>query len=217
MSRRFRYADVAATVALVLSMSGGALAASHYLINSTRQINPKVLKKLTGKTGATGPTGIAGTSGQPGSQGPTGPKGEPGPEGKTSAAGLTDVYAGPVALEENIVEQIVADIKSVPPGSYILNARLTLEDNDELESSGATVSCYLRAEGADDKASAHLAKYPEPGNVETLSFTLGHTFTSTSSATLSCNDFNHGHSLIDVMEAGISAVQVQTLTQTSVQ
>jgi hypothetical protein len=44
---RFTYANVVATLALVLAMSGGALAASHYLITSTRQISPRVLKKLT--------------------------------------------------------------------------------------------------------------------------------------------------------------------------
>ena len=37
---RLTYANVAATLALVFSMTGGALAAKHYLINSTRQINP---------------------------------------------------------------------------------------------------------------------------------------------------------------------------------
>ena len=60
MRRHLNYANVIATLALVFAMSGGALAANHYLINSTKQINPKVLKKLKGnsqgKTGATGRT-----------------------------------------------------------------------------------------------------------------------------------------------------------------
>ena len=38
-------------------MSGGALAAKHYLINSASQINPKVLKTLKGRTGARGRRG----------------------------------------------------------------------------------------------------------------------------------------------------------------
>jgi hypothetical protein len=46
MRRRLTYANVAATLALVFSMSGGALAASHYLIKSTKQISPKVLKSF---------------------------------------------------------------------------------------------------------------------------------------------------------------------------
>ena len=63
MRRRFTYANVAATLALVFAMSGGAVAASHYLINSTKQINPKVLRTLRGARGATGATGSSGATG----------------------------------------------------------------------------------------------------------------------------------------------------------
>ena len=73
MRKRLTYANVTATLALVFAMSGGALAASHYLINSTKQINPKVLKKLAGKTGAPGKTGPSGAPGPAGSvSGPAG-------------------------------------------------------------------------------------------------------------------------------------------------
>ena len=54
--RHLSYANVLATLALVFAMSGSALAASHYLINSTHQINPKVLRKL----GRVGPRGLQG-------------------------------------------------------------------------------------------------------------------------------------------------------------
>src|SRR5437870_10064689 len=47
-----------ATLALVFAMSGGALAAHHYLINSTKQISPKVLKKIEGGHGSTGAAGL---------------------------------------------------------------------------------------------------------------------------------------------------------------
>ncbi len=36
-------------------MAGGAIAAKHYLIESTRQINPKVLRTLHGATGLAAP------------------------------------------------------------------------------------------------------------------------------------------------------------------
>ncbi len=54
------YANVVATLALVFAMSGGALAASHYLINSAKQINPKVLNKLRGRQGVSGSRGATG-------------------------------------------------------------------------------------------------------------------------------------------------------------
>lgn len=51
------YANVTATIAIVLSMSGGALAANHYLLNSTKQISPRVLHKLKGRMGPRGRRG----------------------------------------------------------------------------------------------------------------------------------------------------------------
>lgn len=99
--RQFSYANVVATVALVFAMSGGALAASRYVIHSTKQISPKVLKKLRGKvgpkgakgttgaTGATGATGTTGVAGTPGATGATGVAGTPGATGATGEEGPT--------------------------------------------------------------------------------------------------------------------------------
>ena len=44
LRRKLSYANVTATLALVFAMSGGALAAKHYLLNSTSQVNPRVLQ-----------------------------------------------------------------------------------------------------------------------------------------------------------------------------
>jgi hypothetical protein len=71
-------ATVIAVVALVVALGGSALAARHYVITSTKQVAPKVLKKLKGKrgrTGKAGPAGINGTAGQPGATGDRGPAG----------------------------------------------------------------------------------------------------------------------------------------------
>src|SRR5437764_1330047 len=45
LRRHLNYANVIATLALFFAITGGALAAKHYLINSTKQINPKVMAK----------------------------------------------------------------------------------------------------------------------------------------------------------------------------
>jgi hypothetical protein len=76
--KRLTYANIIASLALLFAMSGGAYAATHYLINSTKQINPRVIRALEGKAGGLG---------TPGSSGPQGPQGKEGPQGKQGPAG----------------------------------------------------------------------------------------------------------------------------------
>jgi hypothetical protein len=86
-------AMVIAGLALVFAMTGGAYAAKKYLITSTKQISPSVLKSLQGKAGVAGAPGAAGVQGAQGPAGPGGPagsggaKGETGPEGKEGKQG----------------------------------------------------------------------------------------------------------------------------------
>jgi hypothetical protein len=76
LRRHLSYANVAATMALVFAMGGSAIAARHYLINFTTQINPRVVKALRGHSGARGLPGSAGAPGKDGAPGPsTGPAG----------------------------------------------------------------------------------------------------------------------------------------------
>ena len=90
---RLTYANVAATLALVLSMSGGALAASKYVINSKKQINPKVLKALKGTQGTRGGAGATGATGPQGKEGPGGSQGPEGKQGPQGEAGTALAYA----------------------------------------------------------------------------------------------------------------------------
>jgi hypothetical protein len=87
--RRLRVspATAVAGLALVFAMTGGAYAAKKYLITSTKQISPSVLKQLQGKAGAAGTPGAAGTQGAQGPAGPAGPPGPSGGKGETGAAG----------------------------------------------------------------------------------------------------------------------------------
>jgi Collagen triple helix repeat (20 copies) len=80
-------ATMIATLALVFAMTGGAYAAGRYVITSTKQISPKVLKSLQGKTGVAGKNGAAGANGATGATGPAGPAGSQGPAGAAGAAG----------------------------------------------------------------------------------------------------------------------------------
>ena len=79
MRRHLTYANIAATFALVFAMTGGAVAAKHYLVNSTSQINPKVLKRLHGQAGPQGKQGPEGKTGPAGREGTPGQTGLPGP------------------------------------------------------------------------------------------------------------------------------------------
>ena len=89
ISKRFTYANVVVTFALVFAMTGGAYAAQHYLITSTKQISPKVLKALTGKNGKNGTNGANGANGAQGSQGVPGANGKDGTSGTDGTNGVS--------------------------------------------------------------------------------------------------------------------------------
>jgi hypothetical protein len=83
---RFGIPGVIATVALVFALTGGAFAAK-YLITSTKQISPSVLKKLKGAKGPAGAAGPAGAQGPAGLAGAAGARGADGARGATGPAG----------------------------------------------------------------------------------------------------------------------------------
>jgi len=81
-----------ALLALFIALGGTAIAAHRFLITSTKQISPKVLKSLRGRTGPQGPRGLQGLQGATGATGPTGAAGAPGAAG--TALAYAHIFAG---------------------------------------------------------------------------------------------------------------------------
>jgi hypothetical protein len=87
--RHVTYSSVMATLAVFLALGGTAVAAHGYLLNSKKQISPKLLKLLHGAKGARGAQGTQGIQGATGATGATGAKGDPGPLAQTVPSGVT--------------------------------------------------------------------------------------------------------------------------------
>jgi hypothetical protein len=103
--RRLTYANVVVTFALVFAMSGGAYAASKYLVTSTKQISPKVLKSLQGKAGKTGPAGAQGPAGPAGKEGSAGKEGPVGKGGANGSNGESVIVTS-VKTKEAVCSQL---------------------------------------------------------------------------------------------------------------
>jgi len=158
-----------------------------------------------GKNGTNGRTGKTGFNGKNGANGTNGTNGTNG-----ASLGLNDVNKGPITLKAEVGDQAVATLSNVPAGGYILFAKTQIEN---LTGAGVHVTCKLQAGGELDESAAFLAKSGQEANIETLPFTLGVSFGSTGTVTLTCNDA--GATDVVVGYAEISAIQVQALTRTT--
>lgn len=176
IKKRLTYANVAATLALVLSMSGGAIAASHYLITSTKQISPKVIKQLKGKAGPAGPAGIAGLAGKEGPAGKEGLTGKDGKEGKEGPRGPSDVWqAGDGSFSSEPPLAV-----SVPAGSYIVQAKTVIAAS----TSGDSVCTLTGGSGSDKGYGATQASGIEQMTITNLETT---TLTTPGTIELTCS------------------------------
>jgi hypothetical protein len=136
------YANVAATLALVFAMGGSAVAASHYLITSKKQISPKVLKELKGANGPSGAAGAAGTAGAQGASGPQGPGGAQGLTGEKGERGEIGPSGGPPGEkgEQGIEGKAGPEGKIGPQGEKGNTSLPATTWNRKIETAGASIA-----------------------------------------------------------------------------
>jgi hypothetical protein len=105
-SRRPSPATVLSAVALFFALGGTAIAAHHYLITSTNQIKPNVLKKLKGNAG------------QNGAPGPVGPQGAAGPAGPSNLSALSIIKGESKSIP---TETVASSTATCPAGSHAIS------------------------------------------------------------------------------------------------
>jgi len=211
MRRHLTYANTVATLALLFAMSGGALAAKHYVLESTKEVNPKVLKKLRGVPGKAGPAGAAGakgatgTAGAEGKQGPLGPRGVTGPTGPSEA--FSTYHDGAIELATfDPGYQSVAALRELPAGDYWITATLQATNEFEVE---ILVQCKLAAEGDNDVRDFDIDS--KTSETETGVMQVVNGFTGTGEATIECDDFEDP-TTITLSHVKITAIRVGELT-----
>jgi len=168
-------AIVAVLATLLVVGAGSAVAAKKYLITSTKQVSPKVLKKLKGKTGKAGKigkTGPAGPVGAAGAQGPAGPAGAAGANGRDGTDGAagndgtdgtngTNGVTGPRGPSNVIigfddaggtfasagVVTTISTLTGVPAGKYVYTAKFQVASAPSAGGPYA-IECVLRRDGS---------------------------------------------------------------------
>lgn len=218
ITRRFSPSMAVALLALFFAFGGGAYAAKHYLITSTKQIKPSVLKQLrgaVGKTGATGPAGPAGPQGPAGAAGAPGVKGDTGPQGPSTA--YAAYHDAVITINTNLAANpaTVLSLNNLPVGSYAIQAKLVADSESSAED---YTKCTLAAGGDSDYADDYLGS-PAAATTSTptgdsyrspYAMQLVHTFTSTGSATIQCYHSNSGDFAF-VKEIKITAIQLGSI------
>lgn len=129
--------NLVAWLALFVALGGTSLAASHYVITSTNQIKPGVLKALhglkgkRGLEGSRGPEGPRGGEGARGIEGQRGLQGTTGPVETTKLIEVVDEEAFDGAHEENFAfAECPAGTAAISGGGLV-----TTEDGDVLTAS----------------------------------------------------------------------------------
>jgi hypothetical protein len=135
LRRKPSTATILALCAVFIALGGTAVAASHFLITSTNQIAPGVLRALhgaRGPAGAKGGTGPHGPAGRQGAQGPTGargptgaqgPQGTTGPQGPAAQLSLLTAVGGPTTTvcASTMACSTASSVATCPTGTRVVS------------------------------------------------------------------------------------------------
>ncbi len=208
--KRLSYANVTATVALMFALGGGtAWAAQHYLIVSTKQIKPSVLKKLHGAQGAKGANGL------------NGGVGATGPTGVTGANGAVAGYFAQTSVTTSFTGGSNVSIltKTLPAGNYVLNGNETFLSASTSATTQFEVSCTLSDSAAgtptDTGVYTGLTNFIVliiPSNQNSVNMTLAISTSAPSTAKIACSDVENGGNSYQVNNANAALSAVQTTT-----
>ena len=130
---------IVATIVACIALSATAVGAQHYLISSTKQLSPKVVKQLRGH------------SGPEGREGPQGPAGAQGPAGPANLSQL-NYYEGP---KEYIGEEVGSSVATCPAGQHAVSgggSAITLDGMAVSEPSEDHQSWYVIAAGTSENS-----------------------------------------------------------------
>jgi hypothetical protein len=171
LRRRLTYANVMATLALVLALGGAtAFAASQLGKNSvgSKQLKKNSVTAAKIKNGAVtqakisrsaqnalkGATGPAGLKGATGPAGPQGPKGDPGPSNAYYAHGLAPAVTG------------------LPAGDYVVYGQLVGENTSPLNEKGTVSGLTVVAAGTGESGQtpSSMGTFPSKGDTGTIPF-----------------------------------------------
>lgn len=201
LRRHLSYANVAATLALFLTLGGAAYAASQLARNSvgTAQIRsgavtagkiaPKTRRQLRGSRGPAGPQGPQGKTGKTGAKGATGATGPAGTGPALEVFGTLKPIAagGSTVLAQNL-----------GAGAYVVSADVTLEST-----ASTTVTCTLSGGG-------EAIGFVEPNQPTTLSLSVTRSLSAAGNATLTCSG---APAAATAKHANLIATQVKSVSR----